>query len=402
MNPELRTLCGAVDGASMMRDMEVFARWTKHAGTKEELSSLAHVRERMEAFGFRTTLISHDAFISLPGPARVEALARTLRCITHSFSRPSPQDGLRGALVDAGAGTDGDFARRDVRGRIVLVDGIANPAVTQRASRAGAIGQIHISPHEHLHEMCISAVWGSPDDEQLARMPATVVVTVPHADGLALRAANADVVIHAEVDTRWRPTPILVADMDGAEGGADEPYVLFSGHHDTWYYGVMDNGGANATMMEASRLCASRREQWKRGLRVVFWSGHSQGRYSSSAWYADANWEEIEQRCVAHVNVDSTGGKNNTVVADTGTAWELLPLAREAVAEQSGQELSGRRMGRAGDESFWGIGVPAMFGNMGEQPPSGAANASAAVFGAGRRLGHGTGWWWHTPDDLLD
>jgi len=59
-------------------------------------------------------------------------------------------------------------------------------------------------------------------------------------------------------------------------------------------------------------------------------------------------------------------------------------------------------MSRAGDESFWGIGVPAMFGNMGEQPATAAANASAAVFGGGARLGHGTGWWWHTPDDLLD
>ena len=39
---------------------------------------------------------------------------------------------------------------------------------------------------------------------------------------------------------------------------------------------------------------------------------------------------------------------------------------------------------------------------MGEQPAGGAANASAAVFGTGARLGHGTGWWWHTPDDLLD
>jgi hypothetical protein len=39
---------------------------------------------------------------------------------------------------------------------------------------------------------------------------------------------------------------------------------------------------------------------------------------------------------------------------------------------------------------------------MSEQPAGGTANASAAVFGGGNRLGHGTGWWWHTPDDLLD
>jgi N-acetylated-alpha-linked acidic dipeptidase len=50
----------------------------------------------------------------------------------------------------------------------------------------------------------------------------------------------------------------------------------------------------------------------------------------------------------------------------------------------------------------WGIGVPSIFGNMSEQPATGEANASAAVFGGGNRQGAGTGWWWHTPFDTLD
>lgn len=185
-------------------------------------------------------------------------------------------------------------------------------------------------------------------------------------------------------------------------GDEDEPFVFFTGHHDTWYYGVMDNGGANATMIEVGRICALHRTQWKRGLRILFWSGHSQGRYSGSSWYAEQNWEELEKRALVHVNVDSTGGKGNTVVADTTSAAELRNLAREAIREQGEQEFSNRRMSRAGDQSFWGIGVSSIFGNMSEQPATGAANASAAVFGGGNRLGHGTGWWWHTPDDLLD
>ena len=34
-----------------------------------------------------------------------------------------------------------------------------------------------------------------------------------------------------------------------------------SGHHDTWHYGVMDNGAANATMLEVARLTARERRQ---------------------------------------------------------------------------------------------------------------------------------------------
>jgi N-acetylated-alpha-linked acidic dipeptidase len=114
------------------------------------------------------------------------------------------------------------------------------------------------------------------------------------------------------------------------------------------------------------------------------------------------NWEELEKRALVHVNVDSTGGKGATIVTDTTAAAELRTLAVESIAEQAQQEFSNRRMARAGDQSFWGIGVSSIYGNMSEQPAGADANASAAVFGGGNRKGAGTGWWWHTPDDLLD
>ncbi len=116
------------------------------------------------------------------------------------------------------------------------------------------------------------------------------------------------------------------------------PFVLFSGHHDTWYYGVMDNGGANATMLEVAKVLAGRRAEWRRGLRLCFWSGHSHGRYSGSSWYADAFWDELERRCVAHVNVDSTGARGNTAMENAPVSAELRALAARG----------GPRAGRAG------------------------------------------------------
>ena len=400
---EYAALRAAMDGPRMWRHLEVFDQHRKEAGSPGERESLAYVESRMQEYGYATELILHDALISLPGRARVDAMGTEIACITHAFSRASPPEGLTAPLVHIGPGDEAAFAKANVRGRIVLVDGIANPVVTRRASLAGAAGQLHVSPHEHTHEMCISPVWGSPDEESLARLPTTVVVSVAEADGARLKeAGGGTVTLHAEVDTGWRQTPILIADLPGPDAGPDAPFILFSGHHDAWYQGTMDNGGANATMMEVARLCALRHHAWKRGLRVAFWSGHSQGRYSSSAWYADQHWEELDRRALAHVNVDSTGGQGNTVVADTGAATELRGLARDAVGTEGNQNYQGRRMGRAGDQSFWGIGVPSMFGNMSEQPATGAPNASVVVFGGGARLGHGTGWWWHTPHDRLD
>ncbi len=386
-------LAAAVDRARLMEHMEVFAKRVKLSGTAPELESFRYLESCMAEFGFRTTLLSHDAFISLPGRARVEVDGRALPCITHSMSRATGAGGITAELCYVGEGEDGDFARREVAGRVVLIDGIAMDEVAYRASRAGAVGQIHISPNEHVYEMCVSPVWGSPSQHSRVHLPATVVCSIAAEEGAALRARCLageffTVALETEVDTGWRKTPILVADLDSVD--AEAPFILFSGHHDTWHYGVMDNGGANATMLEVSRLLAGEQARLRRGLRVCFWSGHSHGRYSGSAWYADEYFAELDRRCAAHVNVDSTGGAGATVLTRSGTVDELKGLAFAEIAAVTGQQHEGRRQGRNADQSFWGIGIPSMFGSLSHQPPG------------PHKMPTALGWWWHTPHDLIE
>lgn len=392
--PAVEAVVAEVDRDRLMAHCAEFAKRVKLSGTPEERESFATLEAACAAMGFRTRLLEHDAYISLPGAAGVAAEGRALAAITHSFSLPSPAGGLTAPLVDLGAGRPEDFAARDCRGRVVLVDGIASPAAAALAKAAGAAGQLHVSPHEHLHEMCISPVWGSPSSETLGQMPATVACTIAQADGAALRArlaAAPDLVVTltAAVDTGWRTTPLLVADLDGP-GGAGTPFVLLSGHHDTWYYGVMDNGSANATMLEAARVLAGARAAWRRGLRVCFWSGHSHGRYSGSAWYVDQHFAELDRACVAHVNVDSTGGVGATDMGSNGVVACLAELARDATHAVTGEAHRGKRPSRSSDQSFWGVGIPSMFGSVSQQPPGGPAMRNAL------------GWWWHTPHDTLD
>ncbi len=409
MDNQMLALCAQVDTDAMMAHLREFARYVKLSGTPEELESFRYLEATLRGYGYRTDLISHDAYISLPGPARIETPDGLPRCITHSFSRPSPAGGLRGELVYVGSGRAEDFAKVDVAGRIALIEGIASPGPSARASAAGAIGQVHISAHEHLHEMCISPVWGSPTPRTRAELPRTVVCTISRADGDVLKqrldgGEKVTVTLHAEVDTGWRKTPLLVAELDADAAGKDAPFVLFSGHHDTWHFGVMDNGSANATMLEVARLVATQRPRWRRGLRLCFWSGHSHGRYSGSTWYVDHHWQELAKRCVAHVNCDSTGGRGATVLTDTPASTELKSLGADAVLTQGGQQTTGLRMSRAGDASFWGVGIPSLFMGMGEQPAGEAANVAGGVLNSPgeTRRGAGFGWWWHTPDDTID
>lgn len=384
------------DRARLAAHIEEFARRIKLSGTMEERESFRYLEREMASYGYRTELLAHDAYISLPGRARIEVGGESLRCITHSMSLSTPAEGICAPLVYIGDGSAVSFASNSVSGKVVLVDGIADEQVTALAALHGAVGQIHISPNEHLYEMCVSPVWGNPSQITRPLLPSTVVCTIACDDGAALKARSLSdetlsVKLWTEVDTGWRKTPLLVAELPPANAEhTDHPFVLLSGHHDTWHYGVMDNGGANATMLEAARLLAERRDLWRRGLRLCFWSGHSHGRYSGSAWYADEHWDELNRRCAVHVNVDSTGGAGASVLANSAVIEELKTLAAEEIEAVSGQIHAGRRHQRVADQSFWGIGIPSMFGSISHHPPGGVKRPSAH------------GWWWHTPHDLIE
>ena len=391
----LSDLAAAVDGEHLMAHNREFARRVKLSGTPEELASFRYLEATLAGFGYRTTLLFHDAYISLPGRARVTVGNRDISCITHSMSRATTKEGVSGELVDVGKGDLATLAGLDLRGKILLVDGIASEEVAAPASAAGALGQLHISSNEHLYEMCVSPVWGSPSQHTKGALPTTVLCTIPRSEGeaLRLRLSRGEPVwatLATEVDTGWRKTPLLSAELE-PEGDSDAPFVLFSGHHNSWHYGVMDNGTANATMLEAARLLAERRASWRRGLRVCFWSGHSHGRYSGSAWYADEHFDELDRRCVAHVNINSTGGNGATLLTNSGVIDELKELAADEIRAVSGQQHRGRRHGRVADHSFWGVGLPSMFGSLSHHPPGEAERPPGAL-----------GWWWHTPADLLD
>jgi hypothetical protein len=140
-------------------------------------------------------------------------------------------------------------------------------------------------------------------------------------------------------------------------------------------------------------------------LRVSFWSGHSHARYAGSAWYADNFWQELHDHAVAHVNVDSVGGNQASVLSEGNTMSETRDFVSDAIEPIAGQRLVPRRFGRAGDQSFWGTGLPSMLMSLSEQPAENADPLLLALhhqISGGAGVGGGLGYWWHTPEDTVD
>lgn len=397
-------LTRAVDKARLQTHTETIAQWERLSGSEPELKAFEYVKGVLDDLGYKTSLTRNEAYISLPrGAALTVAGLGSVECITHSMG--VSVEGLKGEIVYVGLGRPDDYARANVRGKVALVEGIAMPVKVKAGEDAGAIAQIHISG-DHLHEMCVSTVWGSPTPENVGLLPSTPQVTIRRAAGDQIRALLEKGSVTCEMTTKVESSYMLIPTLTGDIPGTEEPdkFVLFSGHIDSWYFGAMDNGSANATMLEVARVAAQHGPN-RRGLRMAFWSGHSHGRYAGSTWYVDNHWEELYDGCVAHVNCDSTGGKGATVLTESCAAAELRPLAGSVIAALTGQEFEGTRVGRAGDHSFMGVGVPALFMDLSQQPvpevETSTSRAFAQLAGGHAKTG-GLGWWWHTPEDTLD
>jgi hypothetical protein len=387
----------------VMRHTAEIARWVRLTGSEDERRAFEYIDEVLRGFGLTTTLHLPTCLVSLPlSGSLVVGEEHFVPCITHSFSITTPPDGVAGQLVYAGRGTEADLAAAGARGRIALTDGLATPQKAHAATQAGALAIVNISG-DHVHEMIVSPVWGSPTPDRLDRLPNVPMVSIDTEAGERLRRQLEQGPTRARVgtvvDTGWRQIPVLVADLDIL----DRDYVMFSGHVDSWHYGAMDNGSANATMIEVARIMAAHRSELRRGVRFAFWSGHSHARYAGSTWFADAYWFDLRARCVAHVNVDSTGATGATQLTEANTMADTYPLAREVIGRQTDQDLAYRRFGRAGDQSFWGVGLPSFFMSLSQQ---GAANEmttdQAFLLGGTAARGGGLGWWWHTTEDTLD
>ncbi len=395
-----------VSGSELQRHLNSIAQYVRLSGSADEAKAFDYIESQLKAFGYHVNRYASDALIGYPGKSSLEIVSperMSIPCNGYSLSPLTSDDGVTGELVYVGTGRASDYEGLDVRGKIVISDGLAMPDKTLASQDAGAIAQIHIND-EYIHEMCISPVWGTPIPETAHLLPKIPAVAVTKPDGEKIRAAMAAGTVTVRLMTQpyraWCKIPTLTGDLPGNK---EDNFIMFSGHVDSWHYGAMDNGTANATQLEVARLLAERKGSLYRGVRMAFWSGHSHGRYASSAWYADAFWHDLHERCACHVNIDSVGGNGAVILSEAPVMAETYGFAKEVLKDTVGVELDYRRMSRSSDQSFWGHGIPTVLASLSEQgiEDSEMFKAMASLLGGGAK-GGGLGWWWHTTEDTLD
>ncbi|WP_449649111.1 M28 family peptidase [Rahnella aceris] len=318
---------------------------------------------------------------------------------TRSFSAHCPQGVEAQGYHDDGAcqpRTDLEWQRwaQDVKGKIVIA-GQGFEDYVQRLCAAGAAGLIHIwgSAETALHEETVGPVWGTPEPDDFLRYPRLPVISVNHQDGQRLLAQYQQhplmtLEIATELNFHVAECSMPVVEIPGRS----PEFVLLSSHYDSWHEGVTDNATGNALCLAMAIHIHQQPQTLLRGLRIIWWPGHSNARYGGSAWYADNYRQQLKQHCVAHINVDSPGCKDavNVVLNASGAESQtFLNAAVKAVTGEPAQRIT--PLGKGGDQSFWGCGLPLHF-----------AFREVPLEKNSQSPGSGGGWWWHTQDDTYD
>jgi hypothetical protein len=406
-SPLEQKILNEVSSDLLMKHTKEIAKYVRISGSEDEARSLEYVKNVLSNYGFKIQEYRTDAYIGYPEMARLDITlpeSRSISGTSNSLAPSTSPNGTQAPIIYLGPGGEDEFSKTNVDGKLVLLEGLAEPEIAKRADKNGAVGEIFIND-DYAHEGTVSVVWGTPRAETASLLPRTPCITVTNRDGAYIKGLLEKGEVSGNLVTRtwrgWRRIPTVIADISGKVEAAE--FTLLSGHIDSWHYGAMDNGTANAAMLEVGRIISKHKNLLRRGLRIAFWSGHSHGRYAGSTWYADNFWLDLEKNCIAHVNVDSLGGKGANVLTEAPAMSSARDFASSFVEKVAGQKLSGRDLSRAGDQSFVGIGIPSIFMELSEIPIKAQHNDSEAkavnVLGSSSS---GLGWWWHTPEDTVD
>ncbi|MBX6341039.1 MAG: M28 family peptidase, partial [Thermomicrobiaceae bacterium] len=392
--------------------LERFSGLVRLSGSEDEARAVDYITGRLDAWGVPYRVHRPTCLISIPGPATLRALGpdgREFRVKTPSFSPSTGGEEVVGELVYVPGSqarstaelfsTARPAAEQDLRGKVVITEGLGIAARGLDLAGSGAIAAIFINPGERIHEGITTTTWGSPDLDSLGRVPPVPILAINRPDGEALlarlRQGPVQVAFSNQVDTGWRPIPVVVAEIAG--GQAADEFVLFHGHLDSWHVGIGDNATGDATLLEIARVFFRHRDRLKRTIRIAWWSGHSHGRYAGSTWYADAFAQDLFANCVAHVNCDSPGCRWATEYRDVAWMAEAGALVQSTIRDLTGQGATRERPLRAGDCSFNNLGITTYFMLSSTMPEDLVREKGYYPVG-----GCGGNIEWHTEADTLD
>jgi hypothetical protein len=402
-----RRLLALIDEAELKRHLTAITAGERLSGGAGEARAADYVRTVLGQAGIEAAVHHSPVILSNPSSCRLEydgaAGARTVSAKARSFAASTGGEPVAGRLAYIPAAALPAHllehqlfppANRDLAGRIVLSEA-GGPAAVMACARRGAVGFIHWCPGntDLIHEGIVNPVWGTPQPGEDALYPSIPVAAVSGPGGRELQdAATGAAAIRLAVGAAETAAAIPAVEAVINPEGASGRYLLIGSHLDSWHAGVTDNGTGNALALVLAKILHASRGNLRHGVRILWWSGHSNGRYAGSAAYARDRFADLAENCLAYMNIDMPGLRGATDYSRLACGPDLYRLAQAAAADTTG--AAGGLCGpvRGWDQSFQNIGISPYF-------------VWASLHSPGHPDATSSGnmpWWWHTERDVAE
>lgn len=395
---------------NMWKDLEIFSGLERYTGSQEGEQAVDLICDRMSEYGIEVTREKYDIFRSLPLDGNLKITTRSGEKLTFPltpyvysadctdleapivFDEAGRQKGGALMLFDTGkkVSTQKDEAQRfsGMEGSIVFTLE-ASYDFAMKAKRAGAVAIITAYALNLKRHGSLGSVWGNPDVDDLADM----YPWLPYGELMKddsdrlVSLIDAGEIVTATINIQQDNQIVTASEPIATIHGQSEKFVLISGHYDSWYEGMTDNASANISMVEMARILKKYEGRLRRSVKFAWWCGHSDARYAGSTCYNDHHYMELQENCVAHLNMDITGFGDLDHVTFLTSLFETDEFNMEILKEYNKEEPDAPKpMTRFADQTFWAVRVP--FTVM---PKFGVYHFGTMDLP-----------FWHTPDDTFD
>lgn len=150
-----------------------------------------------------------------------------------------------------------------------------------------------------------------------------------------------DVRVHlkTQMDFQVRKIWNVISRIDGND--EKDRWVIMGNHRDAWTFGAVDPNSGTTAMLEAARGFASLLKQgWKprRTILLCSWDGEEFGLIGSTEWVEEYT-EELKQKAVAYLNMDSAVSGPNFSASAVPSMWKLIRGVTRDIRDPNGKTV---------------------------------------------------------------
>lgn len=345
----------------------------RFVGTEGDRKAIEYMKSQFKSYGLdvKELPIKAPTFEDEKTVLKIMATGEELECIAPLFSPSTPPGGLEADLVLGGDGTEEDYHRVNVQGKIVVLleTGMGYSkfwlgTFAERAAQNGALGMILVHPMPWPYRVSMEAGNSNPEKrfcEQ--KLPAVCISAI---DGFKLMHAigrgEARVRLETKTLVEERDSAVISAIHRGAEYPEERVGIL--AHRDSAVaLGANDNGSGSGTLLELARVLSQTKP--KRSFEFISTTaedGSTIGAYK----YCEAHKEDLAKNMKALIVMDMLSSASIVKQVEVGYWPDTEPVKHPdwlmKMADDVAAEL-GYGFGRLTAE--WGVPEEARFLNIG-------------------------------------